>query len=151
MGEPLARMETTGEGVLADAARRLERALETLEAALGERRRTAPFTPAGATAVVVELEAARGRSRELETAATAASQALGLAMQEVRRALEEDDVGPQDAQASLFDPGLFDRDIPDGDLPDGDRVDSALESKPGSADDHQAEAAGSAVEKEPMA
>ena len=146
MGEPLARMDGTAEGVLADAARRLERALETLEAALAGRR-AAPFTPAGATAVVVELEAIRWRNRELETAASSASYALGSAMKAVRRALEEDGSGSLDPQTSLFDSGLL-----DGRSPNEDRFDSPLESDPGLADDpDEAEAAEPAAEKEPTA
>ena len=131
MGEPLARTDGSAEGAFTDAAHRLERALETLEAAL-DGRRTSPFTPAGATAVVVELEAARWRNRELETAATAASRALGMAMKEVRQALEEDEPGSPDPQTSLFDSGLFD---------------SPLESDAGLADDPDEPA----TEKEPTA
>ena len=138
MGEPLARMDMAAAGVLGEAAQRLDRALETLEAALGR-------SPSGASDSfhVVELETVRRRSRELETAAAETAQTLGRAMAEVRRALQEDEAEAYDPQASFFNAGLLDEEPPEE-----DRLDSALESVPG-LDDHQAEAAGAASEKEP--
>ncbi len=140
MGEPLARTDTAAESVLAEAAQRLERALHTLETALGR-----SAVSVADTAQVVELEAVRRRSRELETAAAETSRTLGRAMAEVRRALQEDELEADDPQTSLFDAGLF-----DGDTPEDGRFDSPLESDPGLADDHdETAAARSAAEKEP--
>ena len=143
MGEPLARTETAGEGVLADAARRLEHALQSLETAIGHPR-TATVQPVS-SALVGELDAARRRGRALEAAAAEASQALGRAAAEVRRALEEDEAVALDPQASLSDPdpsepGLFDAGF-----------DSALESGPGFADDEEPAAAAPRSEAEPPA
>ena len=135
MAEPLARMEGMGEGVLADAAQRLERALKALEAALGRTGSTSEVASLS-TAQIVELDAARRRGRELETAAADASQALGRAMAEVQRVLQDDDAGAQAFQTSLFDEGLLD-------LP--------LESGPGLPDDDDPAAAEPAAEKEPTA
>ena len=115
MAEPLARTEAVSEGVLAEAAHRLDRALQSLEIALGG----ASSGPAGReapSARIVELETARRRGRELEAVAVEASQALGRAVAEVQRALLDDEA----VQASLFDEGL---------------LDSPLESDPGLADD----------------
>ena len=141
MGEPLARMDLTGDGVLADAADRLERALQALEAALD---RSAPGVP-NATAQVVELETARRRGQELETAAAEASRALGRAMADVRRALQDDELDAQDPQPSLFDSGLLTEDPPDA-----TQTNSPLESQSGlAADQSEAEAVEAAAEKEP--
>ena len=133
MGEPLTRMDTASQGVLADAALRLELALQTLERVFASG--VSPV-PAPSSAQVVELESARRRGRELEAAAAEASKALGLAVAEVQRALEEDEIEAQDPQTSLFGPGL---------------LDSPLESGPGLPDDDQTVADGSAAEKEPTA
>ena len=138
MGEPLARMDMVAAGVLGEAALRLERALETLVTALGR-------SPGGALDGfhVVELQTARRRSRELETAAAEPAQTLGRAMAEVRRALQEDEAEAFDSQASFFNAGLLDEEPPEE-----DRLDSPLESDPG-LDDHHAEPAEAAPEKEP--
>ncbi len=87
MGEPLMRGESVNDGGLADSASRLERALVALEGRLGRQDR--PAVPQNALAL--ELEAAHQRRRDLESAAAAASKALGRAMVEVRRTLQEDD------------------------------------------------------------
>ena len=133
MGEPLARMDTAAD-TLAEAAQRLERALQMLETALGRPEACGP-----GVAQVVELKAVRQRSRELETAAAETARTLGQAMAEVRRALHEDEARAYDPQTSLPEPGLL----------DGGRLDSALESDPGLVDDQEAKAAGSAAEREP--
>ena len=140
MAEPLARIEGVGEGVLADAAQRLERALKALEAALG-RTASTPTAASTSSAQIVELDAARRRGRELETAAADASQALGRAMAEVQRVLQDDDAGMQDPQISLFDRGLLDQGV----------VDLPLESGPGLPDDEYPAASESAADKEPTA
>ena len=92
MGEPLMRGEAEpADGPLAQAAGRLDRALERLEAVLGRVAPPAPEPEDGrADALVIELDVARRRQRELEAAAMDASRALGHAMAEVRRTLDED-------------------------------------------------------------
>ncbi len=131
MGEPLARIDTAAESILAGASQRLERALQTLEAALGR-----CSSGVSDTARVVELKAVRQRSRELETAAAETARTLGRAMAEVRRALDEDETG---AYGPPSGSGLL----------EGDLFDSALESDPGLGDDHNPEAAEPAADKEP--
>ena len=133
MAEPLTRMDTAGEGVLADASLRLERALQTLEHVLAAAPRSSSSPPTS-SAQVVELQAARRRGRELETATAEASQALGRAAAEVQRVLDLDDMGEPDPQASLFDSAS---------------LDSALESEPGLPDDDQVGVSRSAPEEEP--
>ena len=97
MGEPVTHSDTeTGyaEPLLSQAAQRLERALAALEAALAR----APSSRGddmdaldGRTeALVIELDAARRRQHALSDVAADASMALGRAMTEVRRTLEED-------------------------------------------------------------
>ena len=71
---------------LADAASRLDRALDTLEAA---------FRRPGAHAVAPLVPGDADRAHELEQAASTASVALGLAMAEVRRLLHEDPGGEE--------------------------------------------------------
>ena len=58
MGEPLARADGANEGVLVDAAHRLENALQTLETVLA-RPRAGGSLSAESSAHVVELEVAR--------------------------------------------------------------------------------------------
>ncbi len=140
MAEPLARMETAGEGVLADAAHRLDRALQSLEAAFVQTR-TSPAELVAPSAQIVELETARRRGRELESVAAEASETLGWAVAEVRRALQEDEDAGLDPQPSLFDEGL---------------LESPLESEAGLADDPHTTADDSSPsdltpEKEPAA
>jgi hypothetical protein len=90
MAEPLAR-ETDHDGALLQAAQRLERALARLEAAVAVRTGAPPDADTDrAEALVVELDAARRRQRELAGAAATASAALGRAISEVRRTLDED-------------------------------------------------------------
>lgn len=83
---------------LHDAAARLEAALGRLEALIeaGPLQSERFRRPSGEAAdLKAELAAARERERALESAATAASQALGRAMDDVRRALADDP--PEDA------------------------------------------------------
>ncbi len=104
MGDPLPRMDAGGSALgastpLADAASRLDRALDILEAAFRQ-----PAHDAGP--VVDDLApAAAARPRELEAAAAAASVALGHAMAEVRRLLHDDPGAPPDGgvDQDLFD------------------------------------------------
>ena len=92
MGEPLTRGEAEAtDGPLAQAAGRLDRALACLEAAFGGAAGTAPEPQDDrADALAIELDVARRRQCELEAAAVDASRALGHAMAEVRRTLDED-------------------------------------------------------------
>jgi hypothetical protein len=91
MAEPLAREAESHDGPLFQAAQRLERALARLEAAFDGRTDAPPLaSPDRSEALVVELDAARRRQRELAAAASSASAALGRAMSEVRRTLDED-------------------------------------------------------------
>jgi hypothetical protein len=101
MPEPLARSEPS-EGPLAEAAGRLERALARLEDLLN--RTPAAIAPAPdeeAVGRISELQAAndqlsaelgttKKRSRKLKAAAAEASEAIGRAAAEVRRALDDD-------------------------------------------------------------
>ena len=94
--EPLTRSEEDlgSEGLLAHAVQRLERAVALLEASAGAQPpESARRTDDRAEALVIELDAARHRQREVEVAAAGASEALGRAMVEVRRTLDEDAVG----------------------------------------------------------
>uniref|UniRef100_UPI0015750787 hypothetical protein n=1 Tax=Caulobacter sp. S45 TaxID=1641861 RepID=UPI0015750787 len=104
MAEPLAHPGTAGEGLLADAAHRLDRALQVLEAAIGGGRPAASST---SLAEGVELETARRRNRELEAAAAEASHTLGRAMAQMEQALQDDEPAAAALQTSLFKPGLF--------------------------------------------
>ena len=129
MAEPLTRSEP-GDGpanpaapsasALADAGLRLQRALDKLEAAMAD---GAPGPAVEAHAdFTLELETSRWRERELQAAAAAASQTLERAMAEVRRALRTDVAAAGDG-----------------------RLNSALESAPGSPEDPD----GSSPEEEP--
>jgi hypothetical protein len=112
MREPISR-DSASPRELAEATRRLDRALERLEAACAAKVSTAtglsdaaapdaaaPDAAAYAALesdrarLAAELDAARAREGELESAAAAASQALGRAATEVRAALGEDEVAP---------------------------------------------------------
>jgi len=92
MREPMSRE-------LAEATRRLDRALEQLEAACAAKVSTVIGLPDDAyvalesdrARLAADLEAARFREEALAAAAAAASQALGRAAAEVRAALGEDD------------------------------------------------------------
>lgn len=101
MRETISR-EAGGEGMLADAVRRLDRALARLDATLAER--TAPpvrdLFPQSDSGLAAELEASRARERALEAAATAASQALGRAAVEVRAVLAAGDEGSNKEEAA---------------------------------------------------
>ena len=153
MGEPLTRTDPaagTGEGPVADAARRLEQALTSLEGSVkrtlaGARLRSDAETPAPDPTLLADLEAVRGRERELEGAAAAASDALGHAMAEIQRVLAADaaassqgelDLGELDLGAS--GQGALDRGEPD----------FQLETEAPLADDDD-DAAGDAPEKDP--
>jgi molybdopterin converting factor small subunit len=80
--------ETAGESALELAAKRLDRALSTLEQRLSGRPGGDLFErgpePAG---LAGELVRVRTRERELEAAGAEASAALGRAIQEIRAAL----------------------------------------------------------------
>ncbi len=134
MGEPLARTDAAVEGALADAAHRLDRALESLETALSRPHDTVRPPAAGLDAV--ELQATRRRGRELESAVAEASQALGRAMTQVQLTLDVDGTAEQDRQASLFDRGL---------------LASALESGPVLPDEEETGVDDPAPAKEPTA
>jgi hypothetical protein len=84
--------ETAGESALELAARRLERALDALEHRLAASSPQAHagdlFAATGADGdLAAELERVRARERELEAAGAEASAALGRAIQEIRQAL----------------------------------------------------------------
>jgi len=109
MREPISR-DSASPRELAEATRRLDRALEQLEAACAGKIAAAGGTLDEAAYValesdrarlVAELDAARAREGELESAAAAASEALGRAAAEVRAALGEgDDVPTSDGERS---------------------------------------------------
>ena len=107
MREPVPR-EASGEGVsgaVGEAARRLDLAVALLESSLAERPgEIRAAEPAAALldaqdritelegerdALTAQIRSAAERERELEAAATAASEALGRAAAEVRAALAE--------------------------------------------------------------
>jgi len=100
MREPISR-DSASPRELAEATRRLDRALEQLEAACAAKVAPAPDALDAAAYAALEsdrarlaadLDAARAREHELQAAASAASQALGRAAAEVRAALGEDDL-----------------------------------------------------------
>jgi hypothetical protein len=109
MREPISR-DSASPRELAEATRRLDRALEQLEAACAAKVSTATGsldeTALAALAsdrarLAAELDAARAREGELESAAAAASLALGRAAAEVRAALgESEDVSASDGETS---------------------------------------------------
>ncbi|HEY8615648.1 DUF4164 family protein [Phenylobacterium sp.] len=80
-----------GESALDLAARRLERAVETLEQRLAGRGEADGggdlFGDDERARLAAELERARARERELEAAGAEASAALGRAIREIRTAL----------------------------------------------------------------
>ena len=86
-------MVREGEGGLEAASQRLRRALDRLEARLRER-------PAAANGddgeerrrLGAALDEARERERQLEAAAVEASAALGRAAEQIRLAMEEEEV-----------------------------------------------------------
>lgn len=88
--------ESGAESALELAAKRLERAVASLEAKLAERGATpAPAAPQGGlfdqsddrNQLAAELEKSRQRERELEAAGAEASEALGRAIAEIKAAL----------------------------------------------------------------
>ena len=89
--------ETTSEGPLDAAARRLERAVAQLEQAMSTRAQSArsdnDFDEDRAR-LAAELDQARARERDLEEAGAQASAALGRAIDEIKAALD----GRQSAQ-----------------------------------------------------
>jgi hypothetical protein len=105
MREPISR-DSASPRELAEATRRLDRALEQLEAACAAKGLASGASPDGGSAALelaaleserarlaAELEASRVREAELESAAAAASQALGRAADEVRAVLGEGEDG----------------------------------------------------------
>jgi hypothetical protein len=114
MREPISR-DSASPRELAEATRRLDRALEQLEAACAVK---APVTAgvldeaayaaleSDRVRLAAELAAAHAREEELEAAAAAASQALGRAAAEVRAVLSGDEVSDgDDDEASTSDGG----------------------------------------------
>ncbi len=112
MREPISR-DSASPRELGEATRRLDRALEQLEAACAAKVANAgpPDDEAFAALesdrarLAAELDAARAREGELESAAAAASRALGRAAAEVRAALGEgegdgDGVSTSDGETS---------------------------------------------------
>jgi hypothetical protein len=109
MREPMSR-DSAAPRELAEATRRLDAALERLEAACAEKigatAQTASFGALDEAAyaalesdrarLAADLDAALAREGELESAAAAASQALGRAAAEVRAALGDSDQGDSD-------------------------------------------------------
>ncbi|HEX4711391.1 DUF4164 family protein [Phenylobacterium sp.] len=82
----------SGESALDLAARRLEQAVNVLEQRLAQRLKTAGAEAGGLfdqdrAKLAAELDEARARERELETAGAEASAALGRAILEIRAAL----------------------------------------------------------------
>lgn len=81
-----------GDSALELAARRLERAVLSLEQRLAQRLKEAGAEAGGLfdqdrAKLAAELDQARARERELEEAGREASEALGRAIQEIRQAL----------------------------------------------------------------
>jgi len=89
-------MRETGDGGGLDAAiLRLERAVSQLELRMGSLLAEAEGANGGLfdqdrAKLAAELDAARGRERELQAAGALASQALGRAIADIRAALGED-------------------------------------------------------------
>jgi len=118
MREPISR-DSASPRELAEATRRLDRALQQLATACTAKLGAPAVAPDGAAVAALErdrarlaaeLEAARAREGELEAAAAAASQALGRAAVEVRAALEAGGTG---------EPEMGDPEIGDGELGEG--------------------------------
>ncbi len=111
MAEPLTRSDLGGEGAatsggtLADAGLRLQRALASLEAAIGDgagdRPAVGPPDAPPPAYLAIELETSRWRERELQAAAAAASKALERAMAEVSRALQVEATGAEQGSLDL--------------------------------------------------
>ena len=83
---------TPSESAIELAAKRLERAVATLEQRLNQRLKQAGAEAGGLfdqdrAKLATELDQARARERELEEAGAQASAALGRAIQEIRAAL----------------------------------------------------------------
>ena len=83
---------TPSESAIELAAKRLERAVATLEQRLNQRLKQAGAEAGGLfdqdrAKLAAELDQARARERELEEAGAQASAALGKAIQEIRQAL----------------------------------------------------------------
>ena len=126
-------------GALEAAIQRLDRALAQLEV-----RTTALLSQAGdggglfdqdRAKLAAELDAARGRERDLELAGAEASRALGRAIADIQRALGETDVakdGPEDGagpddtrtREDIFDEPI---DVEGSDLEEEDLFDPAEE------------------------
>ena len=120
-------------GALEAAIQRLDRALAQLEV-----RTTALQSQAGdggglfdqdRAKLAAELDAARGRERDLELAGAEASRALGRAIAEIQRALgdtEADEAEPEDTRP---DEDIFDEpvDVEGADLDEEDLFDPAEE------------------------
>jgi hypothetical protein len=109
MREPISR-DSASPRELAEATRRLDRALEQLEAVCAARGAATPGRPDDAAyaalesdraRLAAELDAALARECELESAASAASQALGRAAAEVRAVLGEGDDGSKSEDDGL--------------------------------------------------
>ena len=83
--------ETTSEGPLDAAVRRLERAVAQLEQQVGQRAQASQTDQAfddDRARLAAELDQARARERDLEEAGAQASAALGRAIVEIKAALE---------------------------------------------------------------
>ena len=90
--------DAQGESSLDSAARRLERAVGILEGRVGELSTKAEGSSGGLfdidrSQLASELDDARARERELKEAGAEASEALGRAISDIRRALDQAEEG----------------------------------------------------------
>ena len=105
--------EASESGALDAAIQRLDRALGQLEMRVASLSVQAEASNGGLfdqdrANLAAELDVARGRERELETAGALASRALGLAIAEFRSALSEPTDGPEPERSG----DLFGEDAP---------------------------------------
>jgi len=90
--------ETAGESALELAAKRLDRALATLEQRLAQAPAASGSDLFGAASpgLAAELDSAKARALELEAAGAEASAALGRAIHEIRTALNGHALGVEE-------------------------------------------------------
>ena len=99
--------DPASESAIDQAAKRLERAVALLEQRLGEMKRRDAADTGGLfdqdrARLAADLDQARARQHELESAGAEASAALGRALVEIREALEGEGSEPEDEPALPF-------------------------------------------------
>jgi hypothetical protein len=121
-------MREQGEGGALEAAiQRLDRALAQLEVRVGALRSQAGdgggLVDQDRAKLAAELDAAKGRERDLELAGAEASLALGRAIADIQRALGEDEGADDDAGEAVADDDIFEEPV-DVEGSDADELDA---------------------------